>query len=179
MSCSQYQHTNKNVWRFVLKASDNNGYISVGFSESGNMVESSAVAGWIPSNGNGIVKQYYLSGKKSSDCQPDTGSFDISKTTIVRQASTSKLYMAFQINSTTTPNTKLIYAVGSQPSSNDHMLPMHSSMSKSTVDFTTQSCLNCSPPPPSSSGHHQWHGIFGFFLAAIIWAATVSAKLNC
>lgn len=98
------------------------------------MVGSSAVAGWVPSTGGGIVKQYLLSGKISSDCKPDTGSLVLSRTSIVRQASTSKLYMAFQVTSSTAPSSKLVYAVGSQPSSDD-LLPMHTSMRKSTVDY--------------------------------------------
>ncbi|CAD6228748.1 unnamed protein product [Miscanthus lutarioriparius] len=80
-----------NAWSFVLSAPDNGGYISIGFSPTGRMVGSSAVAG---------------------SCPPDQGKLALASgaaaPTVVSNG--SRLYLAFQLAGQ--PLTDVVYAVG-------------------------------------------------------------------
>jgi len=100
------------VWSFVLSAPDNGGYISVGFSPTGRMVGSSAVAGWVTAAGAGSARQYYLGGTSSGSCPPDQGKLALARgaaaPTIVSKG--SRLYLAFQLVGQ--PLTDVVYAVG-------------------------------------------------------------------
>ncbi|RWW21428.1 hypothetical protein GW17_00014422 [Ensete ventricosum] len=99
------------VSAFVLSAPDTGAYVAIGFSPDGKMVGSSAVAGWTPSGGAGIVKQYYLGGYSSSQCPPDQGSLPLVQGSSLLASQNSRLYLAFQLN-TAQPRKNLIYAVG-------------------------------------------------------------------
>ncbi|KAJ8467437.1 hypothetical protein OPV22_029989 [Ensete ventricosum] len=107
----RYTKAGQSLWSFVLSAPDTGAYVAIGFSPDGKMVGSSAVAGWTPSGGAGIVKQYYLGGYSSSQCPPDQGSLPLVQGSSLLASQNSRLYLAFQLN-TAQPRKNLIYAVG-------------------------------------------------------------------
>ncbi|KAG8054381.1 hypothetical protein GUJ93_ZPchr0001g30657 [Zizania palustris] len=123
-----------NVWNFVLSAPDNGGYISVGFSPTGRMVGSSAVAGWVAADGTATAKQYFLGGTSSGSCPPDKGKLALTpavQPTIVSKG--SRLYLAFQFSGQ--PLTNVIYAVGPTgklPGSSG-LLSQHQDMAAGTI----------------------------------------------
>ncbi|GLT70894.1 hypothetical protein SLA2020_429460 [Shorea laevis] len=51
----RYSQAAPNTWSFVLSAPDTSSYIAMGFSTDGQMVGSSAMVGWVSSNGVGTV----------------------------------------------------------------------------------------------------------------------------
>ncbi|KAF8642771.1 hypothetical protein HU200_067156 [Digitaria exilis] len=128
-----------NVWSFVLSAPDNGGYIAIGFSPTGRMVGSSAVAGWAAGAGAGssAARQYYLGGTSSSSCPPDQGKLALvaaAPPTVVSKG--SRLYLAFQLAGQ--PLTDVVYAVGptgSLPGSNG-LLPQHQDMASGTISLS-------------------------------------------
>ncbi|KAJ1286619.1 hypothetical protein BS78_03G366100 [Paspalum vaginatum] len=143
-----------NVWSFVLSAPDNGAYISVGFSPTGRMVGSSAVAGWVTAAGVGSARQYYLGGTSSRSCPPDKGNLALASgagaPTIVSKG--SRLYLAFQL--TGQPLTKVIYAVGpgsSLPGSNG-LLPQHQDMASGTISLSGGTSGGGSPATGGGDG---------------------------
>nr|CAB3475089.1 unnamed protein product [Digitaria exilis] len=128
-----------NVWSFVLSAPDNGAYIAIGFSPTGRMVGSSAVAGWTAGSAgsSATARQYYLVGLSSSSCPPDQGKLALvaaARPTVVSKG--SRLYLAFQLAGQ--PLTDVIYAVGptgSLPGSNG-LLPQHQDMASGTISLT-------------------------------------------
>ncbi|CAL4946162.1 unnamed protein product [Urochloa decumbens] len=123
-----------NVWSFVLSAPDNGGYISMGFSPTGRMVGSSAVAGW---SGAGTARRYYLSGTSPSSCPPDQGDLALARGAAVVVSKGSRLYLAFQLAGQQ-PLTDVIYAVGPSgtlPGSNG-LLPRHQDMASGTISLS-------------------------------------------
>ncbi|CAO2167355.1 unnamed protein product [Urochloa humidicola] len=121
-----------NVWSFVLSAPDNGGYISMGFSPTGRMVGSSAVAGWA-----GSARQYYLGGTSSGSCPPDKGNLALARGATVAVSKGSRLYLAFQLTGKS-PLTDVIYAVGPSgtlPGSNG-LLPRHQDMASGTISLS-------------------------------------------
>ncbi|RLN05022.1 hypothetical protein C2845_PM13G16020 [Panicum miliaceum] len=143
-----------NLWSFVLSAPDNGGYISVGFSPTGRMVGSSAVAGWVTAAGAGSARQYYLGGTSSRSCPPDQGKLALARgaaaPTIVSKG--SRLYLAFQLAGQ--PLTDVVYAVGpsgSLPGSNG-LLPQHQDMASGTISLSGGSSGGGSPATGGGDG---------------------------
>lgn len=130
-TCLQFgKAANNSVWSFVLSAPDNGGYISIGFSPTGRMVGSSAVAGWA-----GSARQYYLGGTSSRSCPPDQGDLALASSPAVASKG-SRLYLAFQL--TGQPLTNVVYAVGprgSVPVSNG-LLQQHQDMASGTISLS-------------------------------------------
>jgi hypothetical protein len=126
----------------VLSAPDNGGYIAIGFSPTGRMVGSSAVAGWA-----GSARRYYLGGMSSRACPPDKGKLTLARApTVVSKG--SRLYLAFQLAEQ--PLTNIVYAVGPSgglPGSNG-FLPQHRDMASGTISLAGGS----SPAPATGGG---------------------------
>lgn len=125
----------------MLSAPERNGYVGIGFSRQGSMVGSSAIVGWVGSNG-GVIKQYYLGGKDSSLVNPDEGELEVVSSTsgvftVSSSSSSSRIYITFQLN-TSLPLSRLLYAIGPQgrlPSSPDFRLVQHDTMTSTTIDY--------------------------------------------
>ncbi|KAL5728373.1 hypothetical protein ACHQM5_001465 [Ranunculus cassubicifolius] len=172
----RFSQTQPNIWSFVLSAPNTNAYISIGFSSNGRMVGSSALAGWITPNGVGVLKQYYLGGKKSRQCVPDQGSLPVvyNSTTIISQS--SRLYIAFQLN-TSQPESRLIYAVGPRnrfPSS-DNMLAEHKDYTDSSLNYA--SGQTTSAGAGQSTTLKRAHGALCMFgWGILLWIGIMAAR---
>lgn len=136
---TQYGESANGTWSFVLSAPDNGGYVSVGFSTTGRMVGSSAVAGWTTTGGGGggVAKQYRLGGTSPGSCPPDQGSLALVPGTTVLVARSSRLYLAFQFTAKR-PTPYLIYAVGPAGARlSGNYLVRHRSYASAAVDYAT------------------------------------------
>ncbi|KAF5198452.1 Cytochrome b561 and domon domain-containing protein [Thalictrum thalictroides] len=134
----RYLQTRPNIWSFVLSAPYTNAFVAIGFSTTGRMVGSSAMVGWVPANGVGILKQYFLGATNPAQVVPDQGNLQVvaNSTAIVSQS--SRLYIAFQLN-VTQPESRLLYAVGPRnriPSS-DNRLVQHRDHISTRLDYTS------------------------------------------
>lgn len=100
---------------------------------------SSAIVGWVPSNGAGLVKQYHLGGYSVSDVVPDQGSLNIVNNSTFIISQSSRLYLAFQLN-TNQPQSRLIYVVGPKnklPSSPNYQLSEHRADASTSFNYVT------------------------------------------
>lgn len=130
--------TGASEWSFVLSAPNANSYIGMGFSPDGKMVGSSAIVGWVGSDGRPAMKRYYLGGQNSNEVMPDQGNFQVGNSTIV--TFNSRIYMAFQLVNTNTPENQLIYSVGPQnqiPSAPSFRLTQHSDYVSTVLNYAT------------------------------------------
>ncbi|XP_058743909.1 cytochrome b561 and DOMON domain-containing protein At3g07570 isoform X1 [Vicia villosa] len=138
----RYSQTSSNIWSFILSAPNQNSYISIGFSPNGGMVGSSAIVGWISSNGaNGGMKQYYLSGYGPNQVVPNRGNLPIINNSTLITLQSSRLYMAFQLQ-TNQPLSRLIYAIGPNgvfPTVPSFALMQHQDKVSITVNYATGS----------------------------------------
>lgn len=135
----QYLETSTNVWSFVLSAPDNNSYVAMGFSPSGQMVGSSAVVGWVSADGTPNIKQYALRGQTPSQVVVNQGSLKIISNSSMILAQSSRLYLAFQLN-TNQPLTRLIYSVGPIgvfPTGPDFALTRHRDQITTELNYVT------------------------------------------
>ncbi|KAL2964852.1 hypothetical protein AAZX31_16G026300 [Glycine max] len=138
----RYSQTSQNIWSFILSAPNPNSYIAIGFSPNGGMVGSSAIVGWISSNGaSGGMKQYYLTGLTPNQVVPDRGNLKVLTNSTFITSQSSRLYMAFQLE-TTQPLSKLIYAFGPNgvfPSAPSFALAQHQDKVSITLNYATGS----------------------------------------
>nr|XP_043622686.1 cytochrome b561 and DOMON domain-containing protein At3g07570-like [Erigeron canadensis] len=101
-----------NLWSFVLSAPNSNSYVAIGFSPNGGMVGSSAIVGWVASDGSATMKRYFLGGKTPSQVLVDQGNLQVLQNTSSTISFSSRLYLAFQLI-TYQPSQQLVLAVGS------------------------------------------------------------------
>lgn len=135
----QYMQTDTNVWSFVLSAPNMNAYVGIGFSPDGKMVGSSAIVGWVGSDGAPTMKKYYLGGQSPQQVQPDQGNLQLVTLNSSIVAENSRIYIAFQIT-TDMPSNRLIYSVGPAgqlPSSSTFRLTQHQDQISTALDYTT------------------------------------------
>ncbi|KAK7349454.1 hypothetical protein VNO77_06833 [Canavalia gladiata] len=138
----RYSQTSPNIWSFILSAPNPNSYIAMGFSPNGGMMGSSAIVGWISSNGaGGGMKQYYLGGLTPNQVVPDRGNLKVLTNSTLITSQSSRLYMAFQLQ-TSQPLSRLIYAFGPNgifPSAPSFALTQHQDKVSITLNYATGS----------------------------------------
>ncbi|KAL3616269.1 hypothetical protein CASFOL_039659 [Castilleja foliolosa] len=163
----RYAQASSNVWNYLLSAPNTNAYVGIGFSPDGNMVGSSAVVGWVGSDGTSNVQKYYLGGKSSNlvKIEPPGQGLQVNSSSVVVQS--NRIYVAFQLRSDS-PSTRLIYAVGPigrLPVGPNFQLAQHDDMISTALDYTTgqfQSQIN-----PESSLMRS-HGLLNMLGWAIL-----------
>ncbi|KAI4354053.1 hypothetical protein L6164_002953 [Bauhinia variegata] len=136
----RYSQTSANMWSFVLSTPDTNSYIAMGFSPNGGMVGSSAIVGWVSSNGGGGgLKQYYLAGKTPNLVVADRGNLQILNNSALITTLSSRLYMVFQLQSNQS-HQRLIFAVGPVgvfPSAPSFALTQHRDKFSTSLNYAT------------------------------------------
>ncbi|KAL7201260.1 hypothetical protein ACSBR1_033044 [Camellia fascicularis] len=135
----RYAQAGPSLWSFVLSAPNTNAYIAIGFSPNGQMVGSSAIVGWMGTDGLAQIKHYYLGGQTPSQVAPDQGNLAIVGNSSSIVAGSSRIYIAFQLT-TAMPDSRLIYAIGPTgifPSSPGYRLTEHSDSVTTFLNYAT------------------------------------------
>ncbi|WMV11574.1 hypothetical protein MTR67_004959 [Solanum verrucosum] len=70
---NMYSQSKDNVITIVLSTIYTSGWVGIGFSRDGMMINSSCMAGWVTPAGHGKIKQYYVEGFTPSKIIPDKG----------------------------------------------------------------------------------------------------------
>lgn len=167
-----YKQSGTNLWSFVLTAPDKNGYIAIGFSPNGNMRGADAVAGWVSSSGEGVVKRYSLRGYSSGECPPDQGNLVLVDGSSVIVSQSSRLYLAFQLN-TSQPLSNLIYALGPSgllPSS-DFLLPTHQDKTSTYLNYASGVSTSSGGKTSAAKRLHGITAIVGWGILVLIGIA--------
>ncbi|XP_028755690.1 cytochrome b561 and DOMON domain-containing protein At3g07570-like [Neltuma alba] len=138
----RYSQSSSYVWSFIVSAPDKNSYIAMGFSPNGGMVGSSAIVGWVPSTGSSAagLKQYYLGGTSPSQVVPDRGNLQLVANSTVITSQSSRLFLAFQLQTAQPPLSRLIFAVGPTgvfPSAPSFALAQHQDKASTTFNYAT------------------------------------------
>ncbi|CAH8291100.1 unnamed protein product [Eruca vesicaria subsp. sativa] len=159
----RYAKTVENTWNFILSAPASSAYIGIGFSTNGQMIGASAIVGWIPTNGKGEAKPYFLGGKSPAEVTPDQGDLKIVNGSLKIESVSSRLYMSFALTAET-PRQSLLYAMGPAgffPSSPGFGLREHREMTTTTINYNTgsQSVVKGSP----HSKLRKTHGLMNMF----------------
>lgn len=123
----------------ILTGIHENNWISVGVSRDGMMVGSSAVVGWMNNDGkSGTVKQYFLSGRMTSEEGiPDRGDLKFTNVTPTIVLKDKMIYMGFQLQFPQRLNRQpFLFACGFGKPAENNILPKHKYRSSLAVDFS-------------------------------------------
>lgn len=166
----RYNQTSSNVWSYVLSAPDTNSFIAMGFSTNGMMVGSSAVVGWISSNGTGFAKQYFLGGTAPSLVVVDQGNLQLVNNSASIASLSSRLYLSFQLQ-TNQPQTRLLYSVGPTgmlPLDPTYTLTEHRDMASISINYVKGQTTSESPPYLRLRRSHGVLNMLGWGILMII-----------
>ncbi|KAI3994647.1 hypothetical protein MKX01_027537 [Papaver californicum] len=168
----RYSKTGSDVWNFLLSAPNANNYIAIGFSQSGKMIGSSAMVGWVGNNNIGIAKQYYLAEKRTNAVRSDQGNLSLVENSKKVITQNSRLYLAFQLKSAQQPSTNIIYAIGQ-----DGMLPdsrfqlmQHLDQGNTLINYQTGEAKVLSAPYTRLRRGHGSLNTIGWGLCLLIGA---------
>jgi hypothetical protein len=117
-------------------------WFAMGWSPTGYMVGASAMVGYMSIDGNGIIHQYYLAGRTSSEVIRDAGNLTLVPGSQLVVMQNQTIYMGFQIylDSSSASSSNLIYAYahqGQTPDENGYIALVHQGSFQMELDFTT------------------------------------------
>ncbi|XP_071738033.1 cytochrome b561 and DOMON domain-containing protein At3g07570-like [Rutidosis leptorrhynchoides] len=163
----RYSQQGPNLWNFVLSAPNTNSYTAMGFSSDGQMVGSSAIVGWVGSDGVSNMKKYYLGGQTPSQVLPDQGSLQVLGNTSapLMSSDTSRIYMAFQLV-THQPSGRLIFSVGDSsnppPSAPSYRLTQHRTETAIRLNYASGQANKLKAPHSNLKRAHGILNIIGW-----------------
>jgi DOMON domain len=134
----QYAQNKDHELHIVVSTSYATGWVGMGFSQSGMMVGSSAIVGWIGKTGRTHIKQFFLKGQTSSQVVVNEGNLLTSPNSepqvVVEQA---KIYLAFKLNFPNKVTTQqILFAFGTSIPV-DNKLQKHVDKTSMAFDFST------------------------------------------
>lgn len=154
----RYSQNGDNVLSIILSSKQTTGWIGMGFSETGMMVGSSAMIGWIGEDKKPNIHQYFLGGKISSMIETDQGDLKtVDAAPPVASVFGQNMYMAFQLKFQAPVGMKpLLFAYGTKiPVKN--VLTMHKDMTSINFDFSQDTTTNAQSSSISTSASYPYN----------------------
>ncbi|KAF4373922.1 hypothetical protein F8388_007828 [Cannabis sativa] len=111
----------------------------MGFSTTGRMVGSSAIVGWVESDGTAMMKRYYLGGTSPALVVKDQGNVSLVEGSSSVVVESSRFYMSFQLDMDQ-PSSRLVFSVGPNgfsPIGPDYRLMEHRNKIATSINYST------------------------------------------
>ncbi|KAK1376626.1 Cytochrome b561 and DOMON domain-containing protein [Heracleum sosnowskyi] len=134
----RYSRAKDDTMTIVLSATYTSGWVGIGFSKDGMMLNSSAMVGWISENGFSRIKQYFLAGFTPSEIKPDKGELPLTNVPPFVTVNGATIYLAFQLNFATSSSLSrqaILLAFGSRYPLH-HRLTLHNDKTVIYMDFS-------------------------------------------
>lgn len=134
----QYSRAKDDTMTIVLSATYTSGWVGIGFSKDGMMLNSSAMVGWISENGFSRIKQYFLAGFTPSEIKPDKGELPLTNVPPFVTVNGATIYLAFQLNLATSSSLSrqaILLAFGSRYPLH-HRLTLHNDKTVIHMDLS-------------------------------------------
>uniref|UniRef100_A0A5B7A7X6 Putative Ferric-chelate reductase 1 n=1 Tax=Davidia involucrata TaxID=16924 RepID=A0A5B7A7X6_DAVIN len=157
----QYSQTEDHVVTIVLSAVYTTGWVGMGFSKNGMMLNSSAMVGWINKEGEARIKQYHLRGFEPSEVIPNKGELPLTNVPAVVVLHGATIYLAFQLKfADHLAHQPILFGFGSRyPTKHNHLYE-HDDKTTIMFDFSAGSVSAA----PDNIGHmKKTHGVLGLF----------------
>ncbi|CAN4108419.1 unnamed protein product [Withania somnifera] len=133
----RYSQSKDHVITIVLSTIYTSGWIGMGFSPDGMMINSSCMAGWVTPAGHGKIKQYYVEGFTPSKIIPDKGELPLTSVPPLIYLQGATVYLAFQLKYPTPLKTQAVLLAFSSKYPHQHHLTAHED--KTTIKFDSSS----------------------------------------
>lgn len=135
----QYSSTNEKVITIILSALYTSGWVGIGLSKNGKMLNASALVGWINEQGLPTISQYHLEGFTPSKIIPIKGDLPLTKEPPFVAVHGATIYLAFQLKFTSPlKDQPLLLAFGTKYP-NYHRLTPHDDKKTLRFDFSSGS----------------------------------------
>lgn len=121
----------------VLSTTYTSGWVGMGFSRDGMMLNSSCMVGWITPEGRSRIKQYYIEGFTPSEIKPDKGELPLTSVPPYLAIEGASIYLAFQLKFATPINRQPILLAYSSKYPQHHHLTIHDDKTTLYLDFSS------------------------------------------
>ncbi|KAL6566000.1 hypothetical protein OROHE_005055 [Orobanche hederae] len=133
----RYSQSENNEVTIVLSTVYTSGWVGIGFSRDGKMLNSSCMVGWVNSQGHGKIKQFFLRGFKPSEIKADEGELPLTSAPPFVVLHRATIYLAFQLKYNTTLRTQPILLAFSTKNPHHHHLTVHDDKTTTNFDFSS------------------------------------------
>lgn len=157
----RYSQSKDNVITIVLSTIYTSGWIGMGFSPDGMMINSSCMVGWVTPAGQGKIKQYYVEGFTPSKIIPDKGELPLTSVPPIIYVQGATAYLAFQLKYPTPLKTQPILLAFSTKSPQHHHLTVHEDKTTIQFDFSSGTSFAATDTPTNYMSSKKTHGVLG------------------
>ncbi|KAJ9563415.1 hypothetical protein OSB04_008575 [Centaurea solstitialis] len=169
----RYSQSKDNVITIILSATYTSGYVAMGFSRDGMMLNSSAMVGWITRKGNPVIRQYYAEGFSPSQVKHDKGELPLTGIPPFVTVYGAKIHLAYQLKYPSQLKTQPILLAFSSKYPEHHLLSVHEDKTTINFDFSkgsSGSTSNSGKSPSPSNLHRSRtsHGVLGLLSWGLI-----------
>ncbi|XP_073038657.1 cytochrome b561 and DOMON domain-containing protein At3g61750 [Primulina eburnea] len=133
----RYSQSKNNVITIVLSSIYTGGWVGMGFSRDGMMLNASCMVGWITTEGRGRIKQYHVRGFTPSEIKPDEGELPLTSVPPYVALNGAKIYLAFQLKYNKTLKTQPVLLAFSTRYPHHLHLPIHEDKTTISFDFSS------------------------------------------
>ncbi|GAA0174889.1 hypothetical protein LIER_41810 [Lithospermum erythrorhizon] len=136
----RYSQTDDNTVTIILSTIYTTGWVGIGFSKDGMMLNSSCMVGWVSmQGGHARIKQYHIEGFTPSEIIPDQGEIPLTNVPPFVVLNRATLYLAFQLKYPyRLKEQSILLAFGSKhPHPKHHLLTLHDDKTSIKFDFSS------------------------------------------
>ncbi|KAL3536707.1 hypothetical protein ACH5RR_000073 [Cinchona calisaya] len=135
----RYSQTDGNVITIVLSTVYTTGWVGIGFSKDGMMLNSSCMVGWVNKEGRARIKEYYAEGFTPLAVKPDKGELPLTSVPPYVALNGATIYLAFQLKYPTHLKRQPILLAYSRtyPTPQHHHLSLHDDKTTINLDFSS------------------------------------------
>ncbi|KAK4483537.1 hypothetical protein RD792_010735 [Penstemon davidsonii] len=145
----------------VLSTIYTSGWVGIGFSKNGMMLNSSCMVGWVTAEGLARIRQYHVKGLTPSQVKPDQGELPLTSIPPVVVLSSATIYLAFQLKYNATLKTQpILLAFGTQYPHHLH-LTHHDDKTTINFDFSSGNADASAGSSASVFKDKRTHGVLG------------------
>ncbi|KZV57679.1 hypothetical protein F511_03139 [Dorcoceras hygrometricum] len=154
----RYSQSKNNVITIVLSSIYTTGWVGIGFSRDGMMLNASCIVGWITAEGQGRIKQYHVQGFTTSQVKPDEGELPLTSVPPYVAVNGATIYLAFQLKYNKTLKTQPVLLAFSTRYPHHLHLPMHEDKKTISFDFSSGGADSIDDIPSSFIKDKTTHG---------------------
>ncbi|CAN4099457.1 unnamed protein product [Withania somnifera] len=157
----RYTQTKDNVVTIVLSTVYTTGWVGMGFSREGKMINSSCMVGWTNPAGQGKIKQYYVEGLTPSKIKPEKGELPLTSVPPLVYLQGATIYLAFQLKYPNRLRNQPILLAFATKYPHHHHLTVHDDKTTILFDFSSGTSFDVSTGPNNYTSSKNTHGVLG------------------
>ncbi|XP_015055176.1 cytochrome b561 and DOMON domain-containing protein At3g61750 [Solanum pennellii] len=157
----RYSQTKDNVVTIVLSTVYTTGWVGMGFSRDGKMINSSCMVGWVNPEGQGKIRQYYVEGLTPSKIKPEKGELPLTSVPPLVYLQGATIYLAFQLKYPNRLKNQPILLAFATKYPHHHHLTVHDDKTTILFDFSSGNSFDVSAGSNDYTSSRKTHGVLG------------------